>query len=138
MPDKEQPAPQPSELSQGSEPSQGSAGVKTAEPKKKVPKRKPATKNERRQLPPYNVVLLNDDDHTVEYVVDMLKDLFGHPADTGRRMAMEVDSQGRVIVLTTHKEKAELKRDQIHSYGADFRLSASKGPMSALIEPAAS
>jgi ATP-dependent Clp protease adaptor protein ClpS len=47
-----------------------------------------------------------------------------------------VDATGRVIVLTTHREKAELKRDQIHAYGADFRIAACKGSMSAIIEPA--
>jgi ATP-dependent Clp protease adaptor protein ClpS len=38
--------------------------------------------------------------------------------------------------MTTHKEKAELKRDQITAYGADARMATSAGSMSALIEPA--
>ena len=29
-------------------------------------------------LPPYNVVLLDDDDHSYEYVILMLKRVFGH------------------------------------------------------------
>jgi ATP-dependent Clp protease adaptor protein ClpS len=88
------------------------------------------------KLPPYNVVLLDDNDHTYEYVIKMLHDLFGHPAPTGYRMAEEVNSSGRVIVMTTHKEKAELKRDQIHGFGADVRIASCKGSMSAMIEPA--
>ena len=40
-----------------------------------------------------------------------------------------------MIVLTTTKEHAELKRDQIHAFGADRLLSRSKGAMSASIEP---
>jgi ATP-dependent Clp protease adaptor protein ClpS len=51
-------------------------------------------------------------------------------------MAQEVDDTGRVIVDTTTKERAELKRDQIHAYGADHRLERSKGSMRATIEPA--
>jgi ATP-dependent Clp protease adaptor protein ClpS len=51
-------------------------------------------------------------------------------------MAKEVDKSGRVIVMTTHKELAELKRDQILGYGADPRLSRSRGSMAAIIEPA--
>ena len=51
-------------------------------------------------------------------------------------MAEEVDTKGRVILLTTHKEKAELKRDQVLAYGADFRMATSKGSMSAIVEPA--
>jgi ATP-dependent Clp protease adaptor protein ClpS len=45
---------------------------------------------------------------------------------------------GRVIVDTTTKERAELKRDQIHSFGPDWRVPHCRGSMSAVIEPAAS
>src|SRR5215467_3559520 len=72
-----------------------------------------------KRQPPYNVVLLDDDDHTYTYVIRMLKELFGYPDEKGYQMAKEVDTTGRVIVLTTSKEHAELKRDQIHAYGAD-------------------
>jgi ATP-dependent Clp protease adaptor protein ClpS len=89
-----------------------------------------------KQLPPYNVVLLNDDDHSYEYVIRMLQSLFGHPPELGMVMAAEVDSRGRVIVCTTHKELAELKRDQIHGYGPDQLIASCKGSMSAVIEPA--
>jgi ATP-dependent Clp protease adaptor protein ClpS len=86
--------------------------------------------------PPYNVVLLNDDDHSFEYVIRMLKRLFGHPPDRGYRMAMEVHTTGRVIVATTHLEHAELKRDQIQAFGPDPLIPRCKGSMSAIIEPA--
>jgi ATP-dependent Clp protease adaptor protein ClpS len=113
----------------------------TVEPPK--PKTKPEKKPERREeeeeeshlLPPYNVVLLDDNDHTYEYVIEMLRKLFGYPIERGYQMAREVDTTGRVILLTTSKEHAELKRDQIHAYGADWRLARSKGSMSAIIEP---
>src|SRR5947209_5952673 len=72
-----------------------------------------------KRQPPYNVVLLDDDDHTYEYVIIMLQQLFGYPPEKGYQMAKEVDTTGRVIVLTTSKEHAELKRDQIHAFGAD-------------------
>src|SRR5947209_8760680 len=88
------------------------------------------------KLPPYNVILLNDNDHSFEYVIRMLKQLFGHPQERGEMMAKEVDSTGRVIVLTTTKEHAELKRDQIHAFGADASIPRCKGSMSATIEPA--
>lgn len=89
-----------------------------------------------RTLPPYHVVLLNDDDHTYDYVIEMLMRLFGHPAVLAYLMALEVDTTGRTIVLTTHLERAELERDRIHAYGADPRIPRCKGSMSALIEPA--
>ena len=86
--------------------------------------------------PPYHVILLNDDDHTYEYVILMLMQLFGHPIEKGFQMAQEVDTKGRVVVDTTTLERAELKRDQIHAYGPDPRIPRCKGSMSAEIEPA--
>ena len=41
-------------------------------------------------------------------------------------MAKTVDTEGRVIVLTTTKEHAELKRDQILAYGKDDTIGAAK------------
>jgi ATP-dependent Clp protease adaptor protein ClpS len=87
-------------------------------------------------LPPYNVVLLDDDDHSYEYVILMLKRIFGHPVEKGYEMAREVDATGRVIVTTTNLEQAELKRDQIHSFGPDPLIPRCKGSMSATVEPA--
>ena len=87
-------------------------------------------------LPPYNVILLDDDEHSFEYVIYMLKTLFGHPPERGYRMALEVDAIGRVIVATTNLEQAELKRDQIHAFGPDPLIPRCKGSMSATIEPA--
>jgi len=86
--------------------------------------------------PLWHVVLLDDDDHTYDYVIEMLGKLFGHSRQTAYRMACEVDATGRVVVDTTTRERAELKRDQIHAYGRDWRLERSRGSMSAVIEPA--
>lgn len=88
-----------------------------------------------RYQPMYNVVLLNDDDHSYEYVIVMLKELFGHPFEKGFKMAQEVDETGRVVLLTTTREHAELKQDQIHAYGPDKSIERCQGSMSAEIEP---
>jgi ATP-dependent Clp protease adaptor protein ClpS len=124
----------PDDAKEKSPPSDSSTGG-AATAIKEVPKSKPAN-GKPKNLPPYHVVLLNDDDHTVEYVIEMMKVLFGHPQEMGFKIAQEVDSRGRAIVLTTHREKAELKRDQIHAYGTDTRVATCKGSMSACIEPA--
>jgi ATP-dependent Clp protease adaptor protein ClpS len=81
-------------------------------------------------------VLLDDDHHTYEYVIEMLGALFGIDPVKAFKLAEEVETEGRVILLTTHKEKAELKRDQVTAYGADARMTSSQGSMSALVEPA--
>ena len=106
-----------------------------AKPQPKV-QPKARTKPVPKALPPYHVVLLDDNDHTYDYVIDMLRSLFGHSAEQSMILAREVDQSGRAIVCTTHKERAELKRDQIVGFGCDFRISSSKNSMRALIQPA--
>ncbi len=102
------------------------------------PSSKPETTNQPdvKQPPLWNVVLLDDDDHSYEYVIRMLGDLFRHALPTAFTMAQHVDEHGRVVVFTTHKEHAELKRDQILAYGKDPLLARCKGSMSATIEVA--
>src|ERR671938_2062064 len=99
---------------------------------------RPVEKEEKKTkgLPPYNVILLDDNDHSYEYVIHMLKVLFGHPPEKGYRMAVEVDTTGRVVVATTNLEQAELKRDQIQAFGRDPLIPRCKGSMSATVEPA--
>lgn len=96
----------------------------------------PRRKEKPRKMPRYHVVLLNDDDHTYAYVVEMLNRLFAHPPEKAFGMACEVDQTGRVIVDTTSLERAELKREQIHSFGRDWRIERCQGSMAAVIEPA--
>ncbi len=101
-------------------------------------KRQTRTDKNTKRMPLYNVILLNDDDHTYAYVVEMLGVLFGYAPEKSFIMAKEVDTTGRVVVATLHLEMAELKRDQIHAYGADWRLERSAGSMSAYLEEAPS
>lgn len=84
----------------------------------------------------YNVVLLDDDQHTYDYVIDMLQRLFLVSAQQAFRHAEEVDTTGRTIVLTCELPAAEFARDQIQSFGPDWRMPESKGSMSAIVEPA--
>lgn len=89
-----------------------------------------------RALPRWHVVLLNDEEHTYEYVVEMLTRLFAKTGEQAFAHACEVDSTGRSIVDTTSRERAELKVQQIHAYGPDPRMARSRGPMAAELEPA--
>jgi ATP-dependent Clp protease adaptor protein ClpS len=95
-----------------------------------------ATRSLTQLIPRYNVVLLDDQDHTYDYVVEMLVRLFRHTAQEAFRMACEVDRDGRSVVLTTSREQAEHRRSQILTYGPDPRLPHGRGSMGALIEPA--
>jgi len=100
-----------------------------------IPCRRAADSSRPKRQPRYNVILWDDDAHSYDYVITMLLKLFNHQVETGYQMAKEVDTTGRVIVLTTTLEHAELKRDQIHAYGKDDQIKGCKGSMSATVEP---
>jgi ATP-dependent Clp protease adaptor protein ClpS len=88
-------------------------------------------------IPLYNVVLLDDDVHTYAYVIEMLQKLLCFSESDALAHAREVDLTGRTVVITCELPQAEFARDQIRSYGPDWRLPQSKGSMSAIVEPAA-
>lgn len=107
--------------------------VVLAAPKEQT-KAEPRT--ETRRQPPYNVVILNDEEHTFEYVIELLRKLFAHSKAAAEGLTWRIHNEGRAVVYTTHKEKAELKRDQVLAYGPDPRMAISKGPLGCYIEPA--
>jgi ATP-dependent Clp protease adaptor protein ClpS len=100
------------------------------------PEVKPESKKRPKKQPRYHVVLWDDSDHSYDYVIMMMKQLFRHPIEIGYRIAKEVDQSGRAVCLTTTLEHAELKRDQIHAFGKDELVAGCKGSMSSSIEPA--
>ena len=57
--------------------------------------------------PLYHVVLLDDDEHTYDYVIEMLQKLFLMPKDVAFQHAVEVDTTGRTIVITCELRPAE-------------------------------
>ena len=97
---------------------------------------KPGRKQRPKRQPPYHVILLDDDDHTYDYVIGMVRRLFGYTLEHAMQLAVQVDQTGRVILDTTTLERAELKRDQIHAFGCDWRIPHCQGSMYADLEPA--
>ncbi len=93
---------------------------------------------DREKLTPlYNVVLLDDNVHTYDYVIEMLQRLFLFSESEAFQHAVEVDTTGRTVVITCELDQAEFARDQIRGYGPDWRMPESKSSMAAIIEPAA-
>lgn len=108
------------------------ASVTLADP---VVDRKSRRDHKPKRQPRYHVVLWDDDDHSYEYVILMMRQLFAHSIEKGTEVARCVDGDGRAICLTTTKEHAELKRDQIHAFGKDILIDRCAGSMTASIEP---
>lgn len=111
------------------------APVKPAKPKVLPPPKHKAAPVEPEPL--WHVILLNDDEHTFTYVIEMLASIFGHSVEKAAQMAIDVHENGRVIVATVHKELAELRQEQIHEFGPDPDVKDCPGSMRAEIEPAA-
>ncbi len=95
------------------------------------------TKNKPKMQPNYHVIIWNDEEHTYEYVIELLMVVFGHPFERSFQITDEVHHAGKGIAWTCHQELAELKRDQVLAFGADWRMpKVSHGSIRATIEPA--
>ena len=90
--------------------------VSTATKPKRSPKRSPRKKPPQ-PLPPWKVLLHNDDKNSMEYVVVTITQLTTlNEQDAVLRMK-EADETGVALLLTTHKERAELYQEQFTSKG---------------------
>lgn len=69
------------------------------------------------QLPPYRVLLHNDDEHDMLYVVESLVDVTPITYKPAARIMLEAHMRGAALVMTTHKERAEFYRDRLRSKG---------------------
>jgi|19_taG_2_1085344.scaffolds.fasta_scaffold00139_20 ATP-dependent Clp protease adaptor protein ClpS len=85
---------------------------------------------------PWVVIILNDNEHTYQYVMELLRKVFGYPREKCFALADDIDSNGRATVWSGSQEVAELKRDQIKSGGKDFYAEAGpvKWPLGCYIE----
>ena len=86
--------------------------------------------------PLYHLFLLDDDQHSYAYVVEMLGSVLGYGPEKAFVLARIVDTEGRVIIETGARERVMEHQRQIHAYGADPRVATSLGSMSAVVEPA--
>lgn len=57
----------------------------------------------------FNVVFLNDDATPMEWVIELLKQIFRHPQSTAEKLMMKVHTEGSAVVGTYSFEIAEQK-----------------------------
>lgn len=81
----------------------------------KAPRKKRDAPGKADKLPPYHVVLHNDDVNGMEHVVRTITMLTPLTQDVAVRRMIEAHTRQRARLLTTHKERAELYRDQFKS-----------------------
>ena len=95
------------------------------------------TETRTRRQPPYAVVLHNDDINTMEYVVNVLRKVFGYTVEKCVQLMIEAHEKGRSVVWVGTLEVAELKADQIRSCGPDpDQKSKGAQPLGVSVEPA--
>ncbi len=68
-----------------------------------------------RELPPYRVILHNDDVNTVEHVVASIRRLTPLTREEAEQRTWEAHQKGQALLLVTHKERAELYCEQFAS-----------------------
>lgn len=67
------------------------------------------------QLPPYKVLLHNDDVNDMAYVVRTIMELVHLNRQDAEKRMWEAHTTGLAMLLVTHKEKAELIAEQFAS-----------------------
>ncbi|MDO4628991.1 MAG: ATP-dependent Clp protease adaptor ClpS [Planctomycetia bacterium] len=96
---------------------------------------KSKSKNKPKRLPQYRVMLWNDDDHSFEYVIRMMRSIFGYDKTRGMIIACGVHACGKTPVAVLPLEVAELRREQIRQFGPDPLIEGSISSMYATLEP---
>ena len=111
-----------------SDPSSPESGVTTK------PREQEETRT--RRFPPYHVILENDDHHSFDFVINVLRKALGVSEEQAYAFTEEAHRKGRAVVWTGPKEVAELKAEQIQSFH-EVRADGQKlGPLGITIEPA--
>lgn len=87
----------------------GDAAVAVKE-KSAPAKRKP------KRLPPFKVLLHNDDTNTFEHVIATIVRLTALDTRQAMLRALEAHETGVSLLLTTHKERAELYQEQFTTF----------------------
>ncbi len=65
----------------------------------------------------WNVVVWNDPVNLMTYVVYVLRKLFGYSEDKATKLMLQVHHEGRAIVSSGPRERAELDCFRLHRYG---------------------
>ena len=95
------------------------------------------TETRTRRQPPYAVILHNDDSNSMDFVILVLRKVFGYTVEKCVELMLEAHNKGKAAVWIGAMEVAELKADQIHSCGSDPFVKKGGHPLGVSVEPAA-
>jgi len=66
---------------------------------------------------PWVVIVWNDPINLMSYVTMVFQKLFGYSLEHATRLMLEVHNDGKSVVATGSREKAELDVARLHGYG---------------------
>ena len=66
---------------------------------------------------PWQVVVWNDPVNLMSYVVHVFRKLFGYSKEKATRLMLQVHNEGRAVVASGPREKAELDCYRLHHHG---------------------
>jgi len=66
---------------------------------------------------PWQVVVWNDPVTLMSYVVFVFRRLFGYDLTTATRLMLQVHNEGKAVVATEPRERAEVAVAQLHAHG---------------------
>jgi ATP-dependent Clp protease adaptor protein ClpS len=89
-----------------------------------------------RRVPPYNVILENDDHHSMQFVVEVLCKALGCAVERAVEFMLQAHTSGRAVVWTAPREVAELKAEQIRTFHEVHDDGRDLGPLGCTVEPA--
>ena len=96
---------------------------------------RPESRTKLRKQPLYVIVLHNDDDTSMHWVVQVLQKVFAYDETKCVHHMMEAHETGRSVIWTGTLELAELKADQVVGCGSEPGNTKSKEPIRVTIEP---
>lgn len=71
---------------------------------------------------PWNVIVWDDPINLMSYVVYVFQKLFGFSQEVATKHMMEVHNEGRSMVASADREKAEFYVSRLHGYGLQATL----------------
>jgi len=75
----------------------------------------PSIKKKKKKLPPWNIILHNDDVNKADFVCNKVQEYAHLPEEIAIKKVLEAHDTGKSLLLTTHKEQAELIVQQFES-----------------------
>ena len=77
----------------------------------------PVDETDRRPDLPWKVIVLDDPVNLMSYVTYVFRKLFGYSLEKAHRLMMQVHTEGKAVVASGQREKAEFDVYRLHEHG---------------------